>query len=152
MWARRKWWRRRTALVVMAVTFCGTAGCGGGGPAGTLVGVWNAAFNDPAFGPGTVQLILRADGTFQEQYAYQAGSLITVFGTFRVFENEGLLRLDIIRGEPSQSCGPLGCTDIIYPAGESYGYTLLDANTLLLNVANCDPNVTVCSFTHQRQV
>lgn len=134
------------------MSLIGAAGCGGGGPAGALVGVWNASFNDPTFGPGTVQLVLMANGTFQEQYAYQAGSLITVFGTFRVFENEGLLRLDITRGEPSQTCGPLGCTQIIYPAGESYGYTLLDANTLLLQIANCDPNVSPCSYMHLRQV
>lgn len=150
--------RHRTGRIFLAGAVLGgllatMAGCGAGGPSGALVGVWRAQFVDPTFGAGTVDLILMQDGTFQQQTAYQAGSLVTIYGTYRVFEAEGLLRLDIERGEPAEACGPLGCTDIIYPAGESYGYSLVDANTLVLRNINCvEGTGAVCTFNYGRTV
>ena len=123
----------------------------GGGPPAALLGVWRASFVDPLYGPGAVELILMNNLTFQQQTVYQAGGLVTLFGTYRVFPSEALLRLDIQRGEPAQACGPLGCTDIIYPAGESHGYTLIDANTLILQNVNCAPETgAVCEFDYIR--
>lgn len=125
-------------------------GAGGGAPQ-LLTGVWRADFIDPTFGPGTVELILMANGQFQQQTAYAAGSLVTLFGSYRVFTNEALLRLDIARGEPAQACGPLGCTNIIYPAGESYGYTLTGPGALTLQNLNCVPGTSgVCVFNYAR--
>ena len=140
-------------LVGIPVLTSLVAGCGGGGPPAALPGVWRATFTDPFFGPAAVELILMGNGRFQQQTSYQAGALVTIFGTFRVFPNESLLRLDIERGEPSQTCGPLGCTDIIYPAGESHGYTLVNNNTLILQNVNCVPGAgLVCIFNYVRVV
>jgi hypothetical protein len=139
------------AVLLLSSLSGGCPAPGGGGPPAALVGVWRANFVDPNFGPATVDLILMQDGSFQQQTAYQIGSLITIFGNYRVFPNETLLRLDIERGEPSETCGPLGCTDIIYPAGESYTYTVVDANNLQLTNINCDPNTgAVCTFNYSR--
>jgi hypothetical protein len=124
----------------------------GGGPPAALIGVWRAPFTDPQFGPAQVELILQQDGSFLQQTAYQSGALVTLFGTYRVFTAETLLRLDIERGEPAQACGPLGCTDILYPAGESYAYTLVNNDALQLTLINCDPNnpASVCTFNYAR--
>lgn len=131
----------------------GLGGCAGAIPSGQLVGVWRASFVDPNLGPAAVELILMNDGTFVQQTAYQAGALVTIFGTYRIFTNESLLRLDIQRGEPAQSCGPLGCTPIIYPAGESYIFSLPNGTTLQLQLANCNPAAGgICTFNYQRIV
>jgi hypothetical protein len=111
----------------------------GGGAPGALTGVWRSGFSDPFFGGASIELILQNNGSFQQQTLYAAGSLVTIFGTFRVFPDQALLRLDIERGEPTQSCGPLGCTPILYPAGESYGYSLNSDGTLTLLNLNCAP-------------
>ncbi|MGE0481240.1 MAG: hypothetical protein AB7Q17_12280 [Phycisphaerae bacterium] len=132
-----------------------TAGVGtpGGGNPAALVGVWRTSFVDPLFGPASVELILQSDGSFQQQTFYTAGSLITIFGTFRVFSSEALLRLDILHGEPSESCGPLGCTPILYPAGESHGFTLNGDGTLTLQNLNCAPGEGgACVLTYGRAV
>lgn len=150
--------RRRLKSAVFATSFsmiaAGFGGCGvaaGGGLPGSLIGVWRAIFLDPTFGPGQIELILMNNGQFQQQTIYQAGAIVTIFGTFRVFPDQPLLRLDIQRGEPSQTCGPLGCTQIIYPAGESYGYTLNADGTLTLQNINCVPGAGgVCVFNYTR--
>jgi hypothetical protein len=138
------------AFVILTVLFLG---CGGGGNraggGGNLVGVWRAAFADPNFGPGQVELILQSNGQFQQQTAYQAGSLVTIFGTFRTLPG-GILRLDIQRGEPTQFCGPLGCSPILYPAGETHSYSLPDNNALILQPVGCVPGTAVCQFNYQR--
>ncbi len=147
--------RFQFALCVLSlVPFTGFLhGCGGALPTGQLVGVWRVGFVDPSFGPATIELILMNNGTFQQQTAFQAGALVTIFGTYRVFTNESLLRLDIQRGEPSQTCGPLGCTPIIFPAGESYIFSLPNGNTLQLQLVNCNPATgAVCNFSYQRIV
>ncbi len=76
------------------MVFC--SGCGGGGPPAALVGVWRSAFVDPTFGPGVVELVLMSNGQFQQQTQYQAGALVTIFGTFRVFPGEALRKGDTV--------------------------------------------------------
>lgn len=128
------------------------SGCGTGGPPLNLVGGWRSDFFDPTFGAASVELILMNNGRFQQQTIYQAGALVTIYGTFRVFPDQTLLRLDIERGEPAQSCGPLGCTDILYPAGESHAYSLLDNNTLVLQNINCvEGTGLVCTLNYFRE-
>lgn len=131
---------------------CGLPTGGLGGPPAALIGVWHASFIDPTFGPAAVELILMQDGRFLEQTSYQAGALVTVYGTYQ-FPLPGVLRLNIERGEPTESCGPLGCSPILYPAGETYNYTLVNNTTLTLEVANCNPAAGgVCVFNHQKVV
>lgn len=156
--------RVRVGVLVVAVVLGGlpggcpgvdTAGVGmpGGGNPAALVGVWQTSFVDPVFGPASVELILQSNGAFSQQTFYAAGSLITIFGTFRVFTTEALLRLDIQGGEPSESCGPLGCTPILYPAGESHGFTLNGDGTLTLQNLNCAPGAGgACVLTYVRAV
>lgn len=156
MWSRRA--KQCIALITLAAALSIPGGCpaagvqgGLGGLPQALVGVWRSQFNDPIWGPGTVELILMSNGGFQQQTAYAAGSLVTIFGTFRVFPDQSLLRLDIQRGEPRQTCGPLGCTDIIYPAGESHTYSIADVNTLVLTNINCiEGTGQVCTFVYGR--
>lgn len=141
----------------------GTA-CGAGG--WPLAGVWCARFVDPNYGPAVVELILADDGIqFREQYVYAAGAVISIYGGYRVFQDPlgtFTLRLDTAGGDPvvDQAGNP-----IRYPA-ETYGYTLLDANTMVLNLAyidcsagagacfaqcnGCDPRLFVCQLTHTR--
>lgn len=151
--------------VVIMLLSMGSGGCVSANPVGdaaargavggnqaALIGVWRADFVDPTYGAGTVELILQADGSFLQQTSYQFGALVTIYGTYR-FPADNLLRLDIDRGEPAQSCGPLGCTDIIYPVGETHGYTVVDANTLTLTNVNCVEGAgTVCTITYTRTV
>lgn len=124
----------------------GAGGAGAGGPAALFPGVWRAAFNDPNFGPGEVELILMNNGRFQQQTVYLAGSLVTVYGTYRVFPEQALLRLEIERGEPTEACGPLGCTPILYPAGESHAFTLTADGVLVLENINCAPGACVFAY------
>jgi hypothetical protein len=137
-----------TVLAVVALSGCGGGG-GGGAQAGSLPGVWRAQFVDPNFGPAQVELILQSNGQFQQQTAYLVGSLVTIFGTFRTLPGN-ILRLDIQRGEPAQTCGPLGCSPVLYPAGETHGFNLNRNNTLTLQPVGCNPGVSVCRFDYQR--
>lgn len=143
----------RAIAVVAPLILVSGCPAGGGGPPAALAGVWRASFVDPNLGPAQVELILMRDGEFLQQTAYQAGALVTIFGTYRVLPSEALLRLDIQRGEPSESCGPLGCTPIIYPLGESHAYTIPDNNTLILTNVNCTPaGAPSCTFNYARAV
>lgn len=138
-------------LAILPLGGCPTLNQSAGGPTAGLIGVWRASFVDPTFGPGQVELILMSNGRFQQQTAYQAGALVTIYGTFRVFPEQPLLRLDIERGEPTQTCGPLGCTPVLYPAGESYGYTLTADGRLVLQNLNCvEGSGAVCVFQFVR--
>jgi len=155
----RKWLvatfpRKMGPIALLALVLLGSSACGppdplgGGGP---FAGVWNATYTDPTFGRVASQLILQRAGSFQKQDAgLDTGTLVTIYGTFRVFSDQSLLRLDITRGEPTQTCGPLGCNPIRYPAGESYTYRFVDANTLLLHFAYCAPDQ--CNYTYRRGV
>lgn len=129
---------------------CGAAAPVGGG-GGSVVGVWRATYNDPLVGPATIELVLQPDGNFSKQTA-SAVSLVTITGPYFVdFPEPAMLRLTIFHGEPSEFCGPLGCTQIQYPAGETYTYTLIDANTLQLRDFYCVEGQGVeCTLTYAR--
>jgi hypothetical protein len=136
----------------MAMAISLFSGCGTGGPPLALPGVWRGQFNDPTFGSAAVELILMTDGSFLQQTAYQGGALVTIYGTYQVMPEIGRLRLNVQRGEPAQACGPLGCTNIIYPS-ESHSYSLTSATTLTLQNVNCTPSpVTVCVINYTKVV
>lgn len=131
---------------------CGLPTGGLGGPPAGLVGVWRSSFVDPSVGPAAVELILMQTGEFLQQTAYQSGALVTIYGTYS-FPAPGLLRLKIDRGEPEQFCGPVGCTKILYPVGESHNYTLVNATTLTLQLVMCDPTTSgSCTLTYTKVV
>lgn len=111
---------------------------GTGATTGRLVGVWRANFNDPLVGPAVVELNLMEDGSFLQQTAYGVGALITIYGRWNTQANGTQLRLNIDRGEPTQSCGPLGCTPITYPKGETHAFTF-QGTTLILRPTTCVP-------------
>jgi hypothetical protein len=141
-------------LVLLALAACALAGCNQpnlGAPNGQFQGVWNSTFTDPTFGQVASQLIMQANGSFQKQdHGLQTGALITTYGNFQVYADQKLLRLNIDRGEPTETCGPLGCNPIIYPKGESYTYGFTDANTLQLHFFYCQPDQ--CNYTYKRQI
>ncbi|MEK6643017.1 MAG: hypothetical protein AABZ08_03850 [Planctomycetota bacterium] len=140
-----------TAAIILP-NLAASGGCpvgvpGLGGPPAALLGTWRAQFVDPTFGAGQVELIIMADGTFQQQTIYAAGALVTIFGTVRVLPDQAILRLDTQGGVPQQACGPLGCTDILYP-GETHNYSLPNANNLTTHNINCAANA--CTYNYVR--
>lgn len=82
------------SIVLAAVMALGLSGCGGGGGTpNAFPGVWRSQFVNSTFGPGLVELAILPNGTFTQQTAYSAGSLVTIFGTWRVVGN--VFRLDV---------------------------------------------------------
>jgi hypothetical protein len=124
-------------------------GCGGGGGAsgGELGGVWRAVYNDPTTGTAQIELILQDNGNFQQQTLAGTGALITIFGNWQILPNN-VLRLNIERGEPTQTCGPLGCTKVLYPAGETHNYAQSGAN-LRTTLISCASN-PACTINYTR--
>ena len=123
-------------------------GCGGGGtPGGGLTGVWRAVYNDPTFGTSNIELILQGNGNFQQQTLSGTGAVITIFGKWQTLPGS-VLRLNIERGEPTQTCGPLGCTKVLYPAGETHIYALT-STALQTNLASCSAN-PACQINYVR--
>ncbi len=123
-------------------------GCSGGGaPGGGLTGVWRAIYNDPTTGQATVELILQNNGRFQQQTAAGTGALITIYGTWQTLSGN-VLRLNIERGEPTQTCGPLGCTNVLYPAGETHNFAQTSGN-LRTTLVSCAAN-PACTINYTR--
>lgn len=118
-----------------------------GGGAGNLVGVWQGGFNDTFVGPTTVDLVLQANGTFTETYT-SATTFVYISGTYTVdVGQQGLLRLTVLDYFPKDFLG-----DPIQPvAGESWLYTFVDNNNLVLTGFNCtDLTQPGCVINHQR--
>ena len=110
-----------------------------------LVGVWNCVGIGPRGGRVASQIVLQSNGSYSKQYkSLVTGYMTTTFGTYQV--GPGQLRLNIRRGEPTQTCGPLGCNPIRYPAGESYSFAMPDANTLQLHFNLCASNQCNCTY------
>ena len=122
----------------------GEAAAGGG--AGSFLGVWRGTA-DTQVGRLDVEMLFQQDGTFQQQSA-AAGTLITIWGDFDVYEDQTLLRLTLKGWEPKKWCGPVGCQEIYYPEGESHRYRFADADTLLLAPASCTGDQ--CWITYRR--
>jgi|CXWL01.1.fsa_nt_gi hypothetical protein len=152
--------RRGVALLFVALTIIvpnmGAAGSGGGcapgvpgigGPPAALVGVWRAQFVDPTFGPGAIELVIKADSTFSQQTNYAAGAQVIVYGNVRVLPDQAILRLDTLGGVPTEQCSTVGCTNIIYPA-ETHNYSLPNANALTTHNINCAPDQ--CTYNYAR--
>ena len=45
-------------------------------------------------------------------------------------QEEQVLRLDLEGASPTEWCGPLGCTQLQWPEGETWQYDMPDRNTL----------------------
>ena len=137
----------RLSMLALAAATLALAGCGGGGSPGGLPGVWRAVYNDPTFGTSQVELILQGNGNFQQQTLSGTGAVITIFGNWQTLPGS-VLRLNIERGEPTQTCGPLGCTKVLYPAGETHIYAVTGA-TLQTTLASCSAN-PACQINYAR--
>jgi hypothetical protein len=140
------------ATAILLPNLAASGGCpvgvpGLGGPPAALLGTWRAQFVDPTFGAGQVELIIQANGTFQQQTTYAAGSLITIYGNVRVLPDQAILHLDTLGGIPDEACGPLGCTGILYPS-ETHNYSLPNANNLTTHNINCAANE--CTYNYVR--
>jgi len=75
--------------------------------------------------------VLQPNGSFSHQ-TRTAGALVTIWGKYRIFADQEMIRLDIESYEPKEWCGPLGCQEITMPAGETHRYSLPDQDTLIL--------------------
>jgi hypothetical protein len=140
----------RRCLLMAGLTLLATSlfGCSGGGaPGGGLSGVWRAVYNDPTTGPATVELILQSNGRFQQQTAASTGALITIYGTWQTLSGD-VLRLNIERGEPTETCGPLGCTKVLYPTGETHNFAQNGGN-LRTTLITCAAN-PACTINYAR--
>lgn len=148
---RMKWMARVAGLVVMMPLVlgqnCAAPAAVGGGGAGNLVGVWRATYNDPVVGPTQVELVLQADGTFSETYT-SATTFTFISGGYTVdLGQQGLLRLTVLDWFPKEFLG----TPILPVAGESWLYTFVDNNNLVLTNANCtNVNAPGCVLNHVR--
>lgn len=117
---------------------------GVGSEAGQLSGTWRAQYHDDQFAATVkVELVLISTGTFSEQYETIADvggtSLQTFTGNWEVLP-DSVLRLNIEDWQPKQFCGPLGCSDILKPPGESKRFRFADANTLMISAVECASN------------
>ena len=125
-------------------------GDGGGGAApggeGSFLGVWRSSQQSP-YGPMQVETIFKPNGQFQQQSS-AAGTLITIYGSYDVYEDQAHLRFTLEDWEPKEWCGPLGCEEIHYPEGESHTYRWVDADTLMTAPRYC--NGDDCWVTHHR--
>jgi hypothetical protein len=99
-----------------------------------FAGVWRAYVANLAGTPAWVELVMMPDGSFQQQTRTQGGALITIMGGYRVFAEQGVLRLDIRNYEPKRWCGPLGCNPIYMPDGETHYYRFNGPNMLTLQI------------------
>ena len=124
-------------------------GAGGGvtpGGEGSFLGVWRSSQQSP-YGPMQVETIFKPNGQFQQQSS-AAGTLITIYGSYDVYEDQAHLRFTLEDWEPKEWCGPLGCEEIHYPEGESHTYRWVDADTLMTAPRHC--NGDDCWVTHHR--
>ncbi len=113
-----------------------------------FVGVWQAQYNDPNFGPVSVEMVFQPNGLYS-QTTRTYSSLIYIPGSYGVVQR-GLLRLVIDQRNvyPKETCGPLGCDPIRYPEGETHNYSFPNANTLVMHLAMCAPDQ--CIITYRR--
>jgi len=117
---------RWLAAFIFAIAAIGSAM----GQEAPFVGGWRAETTILDY-PAVVELVVQPNGSFSQQ-TQTAGSLITIWGKYRVFADQQIIRLDIENYAPKQWCGPLGCQQITMPAGETHRYSFPDRNTLVL--------------------
>jgi hypothetical protein len=123
----------------------GIPGIGGG--AGSLVGVWRGTYNDSLVGPTQVDLVLEPSGKFTETYT-SATTFTYISGDYFVdLGQQGLLRLSVLDWYPKDHLG----APILPISGESWLYSFVDNNNLVLTNANCQNlNQPGCVINHQR--
>jgi hypothetical protein len=143
-------WLKPLGLLLLAGTLmlCGTpsTSAGNGSP---LVGIWRAQFADIQGNPATVELVLQPNGRYSQQTA-TGFSLLTIVGTYQFFVDQGILRLNIQQYEPREWCGPLGCSPILLPAGETLQFEMRDRDSLLTRTTGCAPGT--CAELFYRRV
>lgn len=120
---------RRLAALLFAIGALGPAM----GQDAPFAGGWRAETTILDY-PAVVDLVLQPNGAFSQQ-TQAGGALITIWGRYRVFAEQGILRLDIENYEPKEWCGPLGCQPNAVPDGETHRYSFPDRDTLVLENA-----------------
>jgi hypothetical protein len=137
----------RALVLVLSLTLlgaCGGGGGGGGGAAdqgGSIVGVWTTGVMfDPAFGgaPFQEQLILQGDGSYQRQWIYAAGSVISQAGGWVLFPGS-ILKLNALSAQPASAL-----------VGGTFLWSMPDANTLVVDIPSCNSSFAVCRYIHSR--
>jgi len=90
-----------------------------------------------------VELVVEASGKFTHKSTCN-GALSTFTGPW-TNPSGSTLRLDVSDYSPKEFCGPLGCTQIVQPTGETHAFSFPNATTLKLVNAECpqDPPCTV---------
>jgi polyferredoxin len=67
-----------------------------------------------------LQMILQGNGRYETQNHSPRGDPYWMSGSWQVFGNPIILRLNIEKHLPNQFCGPLGCSPTLVPAAEMY--------------------------------
>jgi len=104
-----------------------------------FTGSWYGSGADASGGRVASQLVLFADGRYQKQdRALASGATSTIYGHYRVFPEQSLLRLDIERSQPAQRS-----------PGESYTFRFSGSNVMTLHLTSCPANL--CNWAYRRQ-
>lgn len=117
--------------------------------AGDWIGVWTGEeINE--FGVAAAETVLMADGSFTNLTIDPSfGSAVRLWGTWRIVAGaEPFVRFEIEGYEPTEFCGPLGCTPVRRPPGVSQQFVFLDRNTVLLWTSDCSS--ASCKVTYTR--
>jgi hypothetical protein len=105
-----------------------------------FAGVWRATANLSGV-QSQVEMAMFADGRFS-QHTTAPGFQFWMRGRYRI-PAEAVLRLDIHDYEPKRWCGPLGCTPIRVPDGETHHFQFRSPDELILrNVVGDAQSIT----------
>lgn len=146
------------ALAVIAAALLGACSGSGGGSLGGApsgldradwVGIWRGQEPD-VVGTADVETTLQADGTFSSlARSERAGTVTRMWGNWEIRSGDpALLRFTIKGHDPTQFCGPLGCTPVLAPAGVTWAFRFIDRNTVALRGSGCAS--TGCEVTYRR--
>lgn len=79
-----------------------------------------------------LQMVLQGNGHYETASRGPGGDEFFMSGSWQVFGNPIVLRLNIEKHYPNQFCGPLGCNPIPTLAAEMYKVFPQDQNSLVM--------------------
>ena len=103
----------------------------------TILGGWTSQSFDQVGGRQLVTLVIKADGTYQEQFR-GATTLNTYSGRW-FFVQGNIARFSIEDWEPKQWCGPQGCVPVSPGPGTTAAITFQNANQFVAQPIDGSP-------------
>ena len=96
--------------------------------AAALAGVWRGQGHDMMGMPAALETVLQPNGEFTQSMRSASGVNLRIWGRWTA--DGGAIDFQIAGWDPTQFCGPVGCSPISLGGSERVPYRLLDANTL----------------------